>query len=278
MIFHWHASGLGQWVDATARPWERWCSQRLHGRAELSIVLARALADDAALLKPRRIAAVANGIPDPCPTFDAQILPDRKARRLARQGRIDRSAGAVYHVVFLGSCTREKGLFDTIEAVARASAELHRRACGITLRLAVAGEFVSDDERAEFDSSAARLGLNVAFVGFVSGAAKFQLLAESDCFCFPTYYAAEALPTSVIEAMAFGLDVVATAWRAIPEMLPEGIDTVPPENPAAVAEALVRNATDTADRATTMRRHFLQAFTVERFATEITGRLESAAA
>ena len=39
VIYHWHAVGLGDWIDTQASPWERWISRWLLGRPELSIVL-----------------------------------------------------------------------------------------------------------------------------------------------------------------------------------------------------------------------------------------------
>ena len=50
--------------------------------------------------------------------------------------------------------------------------------------------------------------------------AKTQALRDADLFCFPTYYLAENQPGNLIEAMAFGLPIVTTRWRSMPEMLP----------------------------------------------------------
>lgn len=45
---------------------------------------------------------------------------------------------------------------------------------------------------------------------------------------------------NLIEAMAFGLPVVTTRWRSIPEHLPDGyLGLVEPEQPAQVAAALL---------------------------------------
>ena len=42
----------------------------------------------------------------------------------------------------------------------------------------------------------------VDYRGFVSGAGKEEVFRESDCFCFPTYYAAESFGLALVEAMA----------------------------------------------------------------------------
>jgi glycosyltransferase involved in cell wall biosynthesis len=59
-------------------------------------------------------------------------------------------------------------------------------------------------------------------------------------FLFPSYFANEGQPLNLIEAMAFGLPLVSTRWRGIPEMLPDGYaGLVEPRDPAAAARALI---------------------------------------
>ena len=50
------------------------------------------------------------------------------------------------------------------------------------------------------------------------GSGKNRVLREADLLCFPTYYAAEVIPTVIIDAMAYGLPVVSTEWRGVPEL------------------------------------------------------------
>ena len=93
-------------------------------------------------------------------------------------------------VLYLAHCTREKGLFDTLSAVALASQRLRQRQAPVSLRLLVTGGFVTAEEKAEFERRMAEPGLAeiVQYLGFVSGDQKNQLLREADLFCFPTYY------------------------------------------------------------------------------------------
>ncbi len=236
-IFHWHAVGLGNWLETDARGWERWVSHRVLGRADLAITLSEFNSPDARCFHPRRTEVVANGVPDPCPDFDASLAPTRVQRAEAR-----RSAGIV-RVLFLAHCTRDKGVLDALEAIALANtAEAAVPASTrLDFHIDVAGSFVTAEEESAVRERIARPDLadRVRLLGFVAGEAKSRCLRESDLFLFPSYFANEGQPLNLIEAMAHGLPPVTTRWRGIPEMLPAGYaGLVEPKNPAAAAAAL----------------------------------------
>lgn len=236
-IFHWHAVGLGEWLESSARPWERWISHRLLGGADLAITLSAFNSPDAVRFHPSRSEVVANGVPDPCPDFESELAPTRRQRALER-----RSGGSV-RVLFLAHCTRDKGVFDALEAIAEANATEALLPEGNRLRftLEVAGTFVTAAEEFDYQERVARPDLAgcVRTLGFVSGEAKAACLREADLFLFPSYFANEGQPLNLIEAMAHGLPPVTTRWRGIPEMLPaDYAGLVPSRDPAAAAEAL----------------------------------------
>ena len=68
-------------------------------------------------------------------------------------------------------------------------------------------------------------------------------LREADLFCFPTYYENENQPVNLIEAMAFGLPILTTRWRSLPELFtgdyPGLVDIRSPEQIANVMPALM---------------------------------------
>ena len=277
-IFHFHAVGLGQWLATQARPWERWISWRIHGRPDLSLVLLNANRDDAQQLSSRRIEVMPNGVPDPCPQFDAEVQPRRAARAAFRQALFTNAkmaalpeAGSdpqVFRVLFLSLCFRPKGLFDTVEAVALANRQLP--AGTVRVELTVAGSFWLESEKKEFEERTRQADLcaggpQVNYRGFVTGEEKARLLRESDCLCFPTYYAAESFGLVLVEALAHGLPVITTRWRGIPEILPPDYPgLVEPRAPEQIAAQLLAQARGSAPAG--LREHFLRHYTVEKFA------------
>ncbi|MDH3458825.1 MAG: glycosyltransferase family 4 protein, partial [Gemmatimonadota bacterium] len=63
---------------------------------------------------------------------------------------------------------------------------------------------------------------HVVFHGTKTGAEKWRCFMTADVFCFPTTYPRENQPVAVIEAMMAGLPIVATQWRAIPDLIEHG--------------------------------------------------------
>src|SRR5439155_20940380 len=79
----------------------------------------------------------------------------------------------------------------------------------------------------------------VHYHGFVSGEEKKRLFLTNDCFCLPTYYPAESFGLVLVEAMAYGMIIIATNWRTIPELLPRNHPgTVEPRAPKKISAAM----------------------------------------
>lgn len=240
-VFHWHAVGLGEWLATHARPWERWLSHLLLDRPGVSIVLSDFNRADAERFRPRSVAVVPNGIPDPCPGYDVAQALERERRWAAL-----RRSGGVARALFLANCTPDKGVFDALEAIALANARARDAAAAaeapvIEWELDVAGGFVQPADEAAFRERIARPDLSgrVRCLGFVSGESKARALSGADVFLYPSYFANEGQPLALIEAMAHGLIPVTTRWRGIPEMVPEGYPgLVPVRDPGAAARAL----------------------------------------
>jgi glycosyltransferase involved in cell wall biosynthesis len=237
VIFHWHAVGLGQWLEEAANPIERAISRRLLGRPALNLVLSRFSQTDADRFRPQQTVVVPNGVPDPCPDF-SETLAELRRRRLAERV----AHGGEVKALFLALCSRDKGVLDAVEAIRLANELGSRLTRPLSFRLLVAGTFPTPDVEAEFKSrlTDSALANCVNHTGFLGAEAKAAALRGSDVFLFPSFFANEGQPLNLIEAMAFGLPIVSTRWRGIPEMLPENyVGLVEPRDPTAAARALI---------------------------------------
>jgi len=280
IILHWHAAGLANWLETRVQmPSRRQTYQRMKD-ADLSVVLSEYNRADAEKLLPKQIRIISNGIPDPCPAYAREVLPRQQARSAARKKLASGQtltpadlAGTggdpqVFKILYLAHCTREKGLFDTIKGVLRANQGLAERRSPLSLHLIVAGNFVNQDEKAEFDRTLAMPGArkSIQYLGFVSGAQKQEALRHADLFCFPTYYQNENQPVNLIEAMAFGLPIITTRWRSIPELLPPGYPgLVDIGSPQQITEVLLNSLTGGTKQ--NFREIFLRNFTLEQYLT-----------
>jgi glycosyltransferase involved in cell wall biosynthesis len=277
VVFNWRAAGLAKWLETTVSIRTRSMTYNRMRDADLSIVLSDYSRRDAEKLTARRIVTVAGGIPDPCPRFEEEILPRRRARtagwkkiltgNLLNASESDR----IVNVVYLALVSRDKGAFDAVEGIALANEDFPLR-----FQLTVMGGFATRDEETELRDLVQRRRLQnvVEIAGFVSTDRKFRALRDADMFCFPTYYLAEGQPASLIEALAFGLPVVSTRWRAIPEMFPPDYPgIVEPKSPPQIAAALRRLVTE--DQASMLRESFLRRFTIEQHISQMAEALRS---
>jgi len=270
VILHWHAAGLAKWLETSVQIRARSFTYHFLKQVDLSIVLSKYNRADAEKLFSRQIHIVGNGIPDPCPNYADAVLPRQRLRREARRKLLQgETAGLepdarVVRVTFLAHCTREKGVFDAAEGVILANEILRRQKSPFQVQLVLAGNFVNPGERNEFDDLVARAGAGdfIRCAGFVSGDQKRELLGHADIFCFPTYYRNENQPVNLIEAMAFGLPILTTRWRSIPELFPPDYPgLVDIKSPEQVAKGLL-SLLDT-DIGESFRGVFQQQFTIE---------------
>jgi glycosyltransferase involved in cell wall biosynthesis len=291
IILHWHAAGLAHWLETSVQMRTRSWTYHFLRQVDLSIVLSQYNRADAEKIFSRQIRVVSNGIPDPCPDFNREVLARRKARFAARrkllagetlsEDDMQHTGGSpnLVRVLYLAHCTREKGLFDTLSGIALARQKLAERNSPITLRLQIAGTFVSAEEKAEFERLIVQPEMKelVEYFGFVSGEQKNRLLREADLFCFPTYYENENQPVNLIEAMAFGLPILTTRWRSVPELFPANysglVDIRSPEQIANVMPGLM--AGEAGDG---FREIFLKNFTLDQYLSGLAdafGRIEN---
>ncbi len=177
---------------------------------------------------------------------------------------IHAKTGAPLHLAYLGRLAENKGIFESVEALAMLVGE------GRDLRLSIAG---GGPDEARLKSRVAELGLGgrVTFLGPLFGEAKDALWRQSDVFTFPTYR--EGMPYALLEAMAAGAVPVTTRVGAIPDVMQDGVHglLVGARDAAGLARALARLDDDRAglaQMAEAGRARVLEAYTVDRLADD----------
>ena len=279
VILHWHAAGLGKWLESETTITTRATTWRCFRPVNLSLVLSRYNFADAQKFLSHQITVVNNGIPDPCADFASTVQPSRLERFAARQKIFageKPAAPVTVNILFLAHCTREKGLFAAAEAVMRANRSLVAMRLPLRLKLTAAGNFVTHEEKTEFNrlSQDREFAATTQHVGFVSGTRKTQLYRDADLFLFPTQYLGENQPVNLIEAMAFGLPIVTTRWRSLPEMLPLNYPgLVSGQEPGEISAALRRVLGE--ESGESARKHFTENFTLERHLATLAAALRS---
>jgi glycosyltransferase involved in cell wall biosynthesis/GNAT superfamily N-acetyltransferase len=112
---------------------------------------------------------------------------------------------------------------------------------GVRVHLVAVGQ---GPQEAEVRAECTRLGLDplVTFTGFRADAVR--VLGAADVFTLASQW--EGLPVALMEALALGLPVVATAVGGVAEAMHNGDDAllVPPRDATALADALQRVLTD----------------------------------
>jgi glycosyltransferase involved in cell wall biosynthesis len=271
LVLHWHCIGQRDFFAQRLTAPERWLGHLCYDGATISVALSKYSEEEAGMFRPKKSVVVPNGLPDPCPQFDAEIWPWRQKRAEAN------SRAAFYEVLFLAGRMTPKGLFDAMAAVVRANTQLAKQQSPMRVRLTVAGPFENDAERECYEAAAREIDAGripaateslCIYAGWADEAKKRELYRAADCFIFPTTYPSESFGLVLAEAMAYGCAAITTRWQAVPEVLPPGDpNVVEPHDIEELAEALLRCAAAPASRE--LREYFRAHFTGERFVADM---------
>jgi len=214
----------------SVRPWR---NGRQRALAEVGYRRAQALVGVSAEVKSVLEAARLQGPALHCIECGVAVaefrLNPEDAGHLRRELGLE-GAGPVVGAV--GRLSPEKGHRYLIDACAALLTRLPK------LHLVLVGD---GPARAALESEAARLPFGrCLFLGSRPDAAR--LLALMDVVCLPSLY--EGLPLALLEAMAAGKPVVASAVGGVPGVVSDGEHglLVPPADPRALAEAIARLA------------------------------------
>ncbi|MCP5080598.1 MAG: glycosyltransferase family 4 protein [Alphaproteobacteria bacterium] len=153
--------------------------------------------------------------------------------------RYERKGPSGKRLLFVGRLAAVKGvplLLEALRQIKTDQPEVHLTLIG------------DGPERMGLEKEAARLGLSdtVTFAGYQSQDDVAAALSSSDIFVLPSF--AEGVPVVLMEAMATGLPVIATAVGGVGELVRDGESglILPPGDVAALAAALKKLLADPA--------------------------------
>jgi glycosyltransferase involved in cell wall biosynthesis len=135
----------------------------------------------------------------------------------------------VITILFLARIEKEKGIFEIIDACESLIQS------GYIIKLLIAGK-----GRAEKVVLSRVKNKNyIKILGYVTGEVKTKAYIDSDIYVLPSY--TEGMPTSVLEAMAFGLPVIITPVGGLQDIIKEGLNGyfVPIANSIALSETII---------------------------------------
>jgi len=172
----------------------------------------------------------AAGIEERYPGLAVCVIPDALADFAVDEIEVAKIRARWPGKVLLGNVAAldhaVKGQLTLIEAARRAAQERPE------WQFVICGE---GRDRARFEEAIEGLS-NVALVGWVDNVGDY--LAAFDLFVYPTLH--EALGSTILDAMLFGLPVVATAVGGIPDFVEDGVHgrLVEPENAGQLQAAI----------------------------------------
>lgn len=145
-------------------------------------------------------------------------------------------------ILFLGQLGARKGIVDLVKAlsIVRARYPNVHLWCG------------GDGDPREVEGAIRELDLagNVSLLGWVAGEAREDLFNRTAFLVLPSYH--EGLPMAILEAMAAGMPVIATAVGGIPEAIEDGSEgfLIVPGDVSGLAAAIERMLSDDEARTT----------------------------
>lgn len=176
-------------------------------------------------------------IRDKLPGITVHYLPNAIDVRTYQKIAAGRTAGdrRSVQILYLGYLGEAKGTFDLLEAFE--SMDLSQGAAVLNL----VGDFLTRQDKSRFEEWGGRCsarGKDCRLLPAVNGADKLARFQEADIFVYPSHH--EGMPMAILEAMAAGLPVVATAVGGIPDRITNGVNgfLVPARSPRDLCQAL----------------------------------------
>jgi len=173
-------------------------------------------------------------------------------------------------LLYLGYFGEAKGTYDLLDALKM----MDVGECQVILNLV--GGFLKHQDKdrlAEMASHVTDDGKTCCLMPPVSGEEKLACFEQADIFVFPSHH--EGMPMAILEAMAAGLPVIATAVGGIPDLIANGVNgfLIPPQAPGDLSNAIENLCKDARLRSEFGNRNILiaQDYHIEAYVQKLLG-------
>jgi glycosyltransferase involved in cell wall biosynthesis len=202
IYYHYHTKGVDKFVSNSVLNLNL---TRFFLKNVTLIVLTPLLTIDFNKVKTfKKILYLSNGVKNPLSNIDFNALLDVKFMK-----------ASTLHVLYLSNMIKSKGYYEVLK-LAKISNDK-------SIQFHFAGGWQSDIDKKLFFSFVEKHGLgdNVTFHGFVNGYEKDALLKKASFLVFPTKYESESFGLVIIEALSYGVPIIATDEGSIPYIVDE---------------------------------------------------------
>jgi len=253
-LLHFHTSGVAAFV--AVRPWLRGLARLAYGRAHLCIIQNELSRRDAEYFDAREVTLLPCGL-------DVPIIRDRK--------------GPVtpFRILYVGTHSARKGIRDLVETAD------HLRNLGADFMVHCVGEWYSEEDRSWCETRVrqCRLEDRVVWRGNLVGDEKWREYDEASLFFFPTAHPGETFGLVLLEAMAYGLPIVASRWPGPKDVVEHEVTGLlcPPgdtESYAAAILRLMRNAEVRQCMGSKGRDRYLAQYTFDQYMNSFTAAIK----
>jgi glycosyltransferase involved in cell wall biosynthesis len=247
-IFHFHAAGISEMLP-TMKFLEQKIIYHCLRKPDLAISSSEFNPKDGEYLKAKKNCIIPLGIPD------ENITTYEKKKN-----------DGILNVLFVGLMNSTKGEGYILEAMNI----LNKKS--LPIRLTLAGKFETEEYRQDFFKKAADYGLsdNIKYKGVVQGEEKRMVFLESDVFCFPSFFISESFGIVLLEAMQYGLPLIATRWRGIQSIVEQDkngflIETRSANQIAESIEFFIKNPHKLQEFGRKSREIYLEKYTLKKY-------------
>ncbi len=215
IVAHFHIGDYKTFVDSRSPFLQKWIVRTLE-KVDKIILLAENIRPnfDIAPSILDKVTVISNGIPEPESTLKPKHLGSENDEIV---------------LLFLSNMIQSKGYMSVLEAT-----WLLVNKYNINVKTLFCGQFMtSPDDTLQQSTEEAetyfwdfvkekQLQNNVSFMGVVKGSTKTEILEKAHIFILPTEYYIEGLPISIIESLSYGMPILATPHRGIPDLVIDG--------------------------------------------------------